>query len=366
MDRMVDYILWMRDFRISATGFQDVDALVLCMLSYFDLSPLFSAGRETATLRDAQRLIDEGRVKVNIIGRDMGYQDILQAAIRSKRFGELTLSHYVDHRRQDPPLQFAAVTFTDSDGFSFIAYRGTDSSLAGWREDFMISFAHTQAQEMARKYAEEVMATGDMWIMGGHSKGGNLALYAACTMDRDILRRLDRFYMLDSPGLCPEVMDLDCMTPIESKGVHIIPEFSIVGKLFTPMLSDTRIVRASVNGFYQHSLATWGVDHGRLYRVAENTTVSRWIGEIVDGWIHGLSRENRLIFFSEIFDALSAGGARSFEDLDRLGFKGLEAIARRLQQTSDITRRALADLPRRVILGSLDAMHHGWPEEMEM
>ena len=121
----------------------------------------------------------------------------------------------------------------------------------------MISFRRTEAQEMALRYARAHLAPGRRWMLGGHSKGGNLALYAACLLEEELWQRVDHVYLLDGPGLCPEVMDVNCTERIEGKTTRIIPAFCVIGKLFEPNITDTRIVRSSALGPMQHNLGPW-------------------------------------------------------------------------------------------------------------
>ena len=94
-----------------------------------------------------------------------------------------------------PPLQFSAVCFHGKN-WSFLAFRGTDSTLAGWKEDFQISVARTGAQELAYEYAEKHLTGKQKWYIGGHSKGGNLALYAACMLSPEQWDKVERMYLL--------------------------------------------------------------------------------------------------------------------------------------------------------------------------
>ena len=350
MDNLTDYIRWMGDIPFDRYPLNEADALVLCMLSYYDFSPLFSARAESRPLRDSLRLIEDDRVRVMLVGRDRGFRALLEYAARSRRYGELMMRDYVDLRRQEPPLQFAALCF-DAPEFRFVAYRGTDASLAGWEEDFMISFTITEAQELAARYAREHASDSRPMYIGGHSKGGNLALYAACGLPEEQWRQVEHVYLLDGPGLCPEVMGTDCIQRIDPKTTRILPTFSVVGKLFEPPIRDSRIVYSSASGIVQHSLDTWGIDHGKLALAPEASPRSRWINETISRWIEGISQENRAVFVRELFDALAANGAESLEDIEANGVSGFEAILGKLFSSSEVTRETIYDLPKRAILG---------------
>lgn len=358
MDTIRDYILWMRDFPFTTVPFREADALVLCMLSYFDFSPLFDEGRIQVPLSRAKELLERGEVRVEIVGPDLGYQAILEAAADSLRFGSLLLGGYVDLVRDEPPLQFAAMTF-QGHGERFLAFRGTDSSLAGWQEDFMTSFTHTPSQELALECARKALRPGERWRMGGHSKGGNLSLYAACTLPRSQAEQLERVYLLDAPGLCPEVMGDRFMDGLEERFLSIIPRFCVVGKVFEPELPHKRIVRSNAVGLLQHSLATWGIDHGALALAEECDPLSMRLVQSQSRWISGLSLEERVTFFNEVFEALSAGGARTLEELSAEGLNGYRSVRNHLHlHASETTKRIIADLPRQALLGSLGEVRH--------
>lgn len=349
MDTILDYIRWRGDIPFSVDGLREADALVLCMLSYYDLKPMWADHEGPIHLRDCQKLIDAGPVPVMLAGKDMNYQEIFAQAVASRRFGDLLISDYVDQIRDEPPMQFAALCFHDESGISFLAYRGTDDSLAGWEEDFMIGFMRTEAQVLALRYAEAHLTTGRRWYMGGHSKGGNLALFVACSLQQPVLELLERIFILDGPGLCEEVMDISGMKRIDSRSTRIIPRFSVIGKLFEPQITDSRIVRSNASGMTQHSLATWGIDHGGLDLCGENDPRSRWINAAVGEWIEGISQEDRVVFVRELFDALSANGARTLEELDDAGAGGFENILRCLLTSSEVTKKTISDLPRQAV-----------------
>ena len=346
MDNLKDYIRWMGDYPISATGLQDPDALILCILSYFDLSPIFDRKGASPLLRDYRRVLQDNLAKVEITGSGESHLEIMKLAAASRRFGELRLSDYVDVLNAEPPVQFSCVCFHDDADFSFLAFRGTDNSIAGWKEDFMFSFTRTPAQELALAYASEHIGPGRRWFIGGHSKGGNLALYAACLLEGAQWDSVERVYLLDGPGLCPEVMDPARIERIDPKTRRIIPRFSVVGKLLEPKITDTRIVRATGFGVSQHSMTTWGVDHGQLALAQENDPMSLWINEKIRGWSDEISPENRALCVDELFSALRAGGAQTVNDIKLLGPDGVEAILKRLRESSDVTKHTLTELPK--------------------
>ena len=170
-----------------------------------------------------------------------------------------------------------------------------------------------------------------------------------------LLEQLERIYILDGPGLCPEVMVTSGMERIDSRCTRIIPRFSVVGKLFEPKVTDSRIVRSTASGMLQHALASWGIDHGELALCEENDPRSRWINASVDEWIGNLSQADRVILIHDLFDALSANGARTLEELDDGGATGFETILRRLLGSSESTKKAITNLPKQAMNQAVSA-----------
>lgn len=352
MESLLDYVRWMEDFPISATGVREADALVLGALSYFDLTPIFADGEEHH-VRDCQQMLENETARVMLTVKDDSYTQLLEAAAQSRRFGDLRMTDYVDVLLNDPPVQFAAVSFHDDAGNTFLVYRGTDTSLAGWKEDFMISFTRTRAQSQALAYANAHVDPDRHCYLIGHSKGGNEAIFAAANLRDAKWDAVEHIYVLDGPGLCPEVLDTSGMARVNEKATHIVPTFSIVGKLFAADIDDTRIVESSASGFQQHSLISWGIDHGKLALAQANDPTSLFVNATVDGWIDGMGMEERVVLVNDLFDALAAGGAEHLDQLDDGGLAGLEKMLRRLRSSSETTRKLMAELPKQAFKQSV-------------
>ncbi len=355
MDTLTDYVLWMQDFSFSQVPFREVDALILCNLAYYNFSSLFDGSKDTVYVRDAQKILDTGSVEVEIAIHDEKYTELLQAVVASRRFGDLRMTDYEEIKRSDPPVQYAVVTFRDDSGVAFIGYRGTDDSLAGWYEDFIASFSKTEAQEMAAEYAKRVIAKDpDLhWILGGHSKGGNLAVYAGTVMDPALFAHVERIYDLDGPGLSAEVMGDISLDAALAKTTCILPEFSIVGKLFDMKVPDTRIIKSNAIGVLQHAPISWSVDHGKIAAVNSNHPISLWFNEFFSNWIACSDIEERRIFFDEMFEAISGGGSTTISELLGEGLEGIRRIQSRLKNPSEVTRRVLHEFTKQAFFASI-------------
>ena len=415
MDNMTDYIAWLGDTDFDARPLGEVDALILCALSYYDMSPVLDPNGEPFYLKDRIEKISRNGLEIQITGGEQGLDAVLRAAAQSRRFGELTISNYVEQLEPEKDLQFSAVTFSWKDRFSFIAFRGTDNTLVGWKEDFMIAYTQTEAQKMALKYVQDSLRApgyekkgfwgrlretfcaalydkGDRaadkkavkdvfaeehrrsvrsgadvraeersrsakaadpgarrWYIGGHSKGANLAIYAASQLTDEQLQLVERIFVLDGPGLAPDVMDPDLLSRIDDRAVRIIPEYSVIGRLMEPKLSDTRVIKSSNDGVMQHSIASWGIEHGGLALAEDQQPRDRWINEALRKWIDNMPYEARRPFVNDLFDALSAGGAKTVEELAGGGKDGLEAVYKGFKNISGSSKEILAELRKAAV-----------------
>ena len=343
MTGLADYIKWLGRFSFAELPLCEADILVLCDIAYYDVAPALRDG--TAQVSDCSEGLESGAIRRQITGAATENSAIFRAAIASKRFGALRITDYEDILDPELPLQFSAMTFR-WDGGGFIAFRGTDETIAGWKEDFMISFTETMAQKLAAVYAEQILTAGGRYSIGGHSKGANLALYAACRLSDEAWERVDRVWLLDGPGLCPEVMDVSLTERVNEKATRILPEFSVVGKLFEPHIADTRIVKSSASGIAQHSLATWQVEYGDLALADGNDRRSVSLMEILNRWIAGLSEDERRALTDDLFGPLAAGGAVTLSDIAGNGPLSFEAALLKMFHASEVTRKMLRELPQ--------------------
>ena len=346
MSTLVDYIRWMGNFDFEKLPFSDPDAVILTLISYMDLTRLFRE-RDSIYVRDLKKLFERNRPAVKIVGTEESTRRVVEAAAKSRRFGDLRITDYVDILEDDPPLQFAAMTFRDGRRFAFIAYRGTDTAIAGWKEDFMISFTKTKSQELALSYAEKVIEYGPDWYLGGHSKGSNSALYAACLLPEEQWLDVRKVYLLDGPGFCPEVMDVNLIRRVEPKATCIIPEFSIVGKIFEPEIENTRIVKSSQDAVMQHAPDSWLIDHGDLMTVTKNAEGSVWLNGLVNDWIRDLPLSERPQMVDELFAVFEKAGAKDLSDLkpDTIADAVIE-----LRHLSGTTKKNLTALPKKILM----------------
>lgn len=353
MDKLVDYVKWMGDYPFSEIPFQEADALVLTSISYFELKAFHFESGKTYLLRDFLDAFEKGLLALHITGADTGFHDLLDAILHSARYGSLPLLEYADVLEPSVPLQFSAMDFQLDDKTEFLAFRGTDETIAGWQEDFMISFTETESQRRAASFAEQVMqkAQGDV-IFSGHSKGGNLALYAAAMIPEEQKERIGHIYLLDSPGFCQEIFPASLYEDLLPRCTMILPGFTVIGRIFELPVSDRKIVGSSEEGIMQHALESWQIDHGKLRILADTDPASDLITNTLDRFIENTDAASREPLVNDLFSALTSDGSVTLNDIASSSGSGFEAVLFKMFGISDAAKDTLITAPLRSLLGS--------------
>ena len=236
-------------------------------------------------------------------------------------------------------------------GWAFVAFRGTDSTIAGWKEDFMTSFMLTSSQKMAEDYLSSRLKTFDSVIVGGHSKGGNLAVYSAAVLPDELFAKVDHIYTNDGPGFCPEVMDTDLVKRANPKTTRIVPQFSIVGSLFAPEIDDSYIIKSDKQMADQHELCSWGIDHGDLLMATDGIDpLADRINRGIDNWIYSVDIEERKRSITAFFDSMSEDGTLTIEEFTAQGTRGWERLLKIVLGDDEGFRSAAASLPDQLFL----------------
>lgn len=249
-----------------------------------------------------------------------GSRDLLFAVCASPRFRDARLTEFRFKTARSAEEQFAAMTFILPDGSSYVAFRGTDSTIVGWKEDFNMTFLNpVPAQEEARAYLEYVasVTTGPLYV-GGHSKGGNLAVYAVATCNKSCRERVARVFSHDGPGFHREFCASDAYRNILPIMVKTVPKSSMIGAVLSEG-PDCHPIIVESGGFslFQHNPFLWEVDvESATFVEADGFTASsRYFDSTLDAWMDKYSLAERARFVDALFDVIRVTGAKRFSDI---------------------------------------------------
>lgn len=246
--------------------------------------------------------------------------DLLKSVVTSQRFKNLVLSDYINDVDSEYERQFSAMVFRLPElNHHQIVFRGTDDTLIGWKEDFKLTYvreipAHRAAVAYLESYLEKY--AGKVTV-SGHSKGGNLALYAVAHVN-DLLRpQVEKVYMLDAPGLQEEGLDSEGYKAVRERVTVIRPEESIVGIMLYNDITPI-VVKSNATGIMQHALTSWQLNEetGELILAECQTALSQNLEKTFKQWMTELSSQELKVLFDTLFDTLMSSGINSINDVN--------------------------------------------------
>ena len=321
MANMIDYINWRGDITFKERPFNDVDNILLSELAYVELSECIDFDEKLTMKEVSERYF--GYMKLR--NRTNQVESVvLKAMAESERFKDSIVYNVILKRDND--TQFAAICVALPDKSIYIAFRGTDDAIAGWKEDFALSFKETNAQAYAVSYlSKSIRRKRTVYRVGGHSKGGNLALYATLKLPEEKQNVIRNIYVNDSPGICPEMLDLEKYNNIKNKIIKIVPEFCIVGRMFE-IDAKEKVVISDANGLFQHNPFGWQVMGDSFVETDKVSDDCKIYNDIFDKWIESATMEERESFTNSFFAALEATGAKNISQIGENGIKGFVAM----------------------------------------
>lgn len=326
--------------------FFEVDSLVLSQFSYIHLGNLIaslSGGsvRRPYTLQQLYRaecfsyfFADQPDAARN--------QELLCACAASPRFRDIGIAYYEEDFDEASQKQFCAMTFFIDADTSYIAFRGTDSTLVGWKEDFNMAFlTPVPSQEAALTYTLAVAkhVRGNL-MLGGHSKGGNLAVYAAMMSPARLQDRIVSIYSHDGPGFKDNIFESEAYLRIKDRIQKTLPQSSLVGMLLEHQ-EDYAVVESNGIGILQHNPYSWIVRDGAFVKLSSLTTGADYLNRTLSAWLAELSDEKREQFVDALYSVISATNITSFTELRGSWQTEFPTLVENMKHMDDQTRQIL-------------------------
>ncbi len=322
MGTLFDYVSWRGDLTFEQAPFNEVDSLIFALLSYVDYKDIVPEWHfsEPISLQAAAtgfflRNPDMRKVSMGLIVPKEIFR-LLKAVKETKRFRRIGMRAYVNRIDLEEQTQFSAVTFLLETGESVIAYRGTDDTIVGWKENFNMSFMETVP---AQKHAVEYLNASAQYLRGnvyltGHSKGGNLSVYSAVHADEEIKKRILGVWNHDGPGFRDSILNDPDYLDIKPQIKTILPQSSLVGILLEHE-EDYTVIKSRQKGFLQHNGLTWDVMGSSFVRVKGISAESRRTDKTLKKWIESMPLEQREQFIEALYRILSSDNALTLTDL---------------------------------------------------
>ena len=340
MANMVDYLAWRGDLPFEAAPWNEIDGLLIATLSYLD----FHDGRDPKgwTLEEMARidLLQEGTSN-SFAGRKKAFE----AMAAGERFRRCRVHHAIALTDAEIGMQFSALCLDLPDGTTCVAFRGTDNTLIGWREDFDMAYTtRVPAQEAAILYLGRAAALSKRPIrLVGHSKGGNLAVYAAAYAKKSVQNRIESIWSYDGPGMNRETSQTEEYLRIKDRIRSFVPQTSIIGMLMDYYEPYT-VVRSTASGISQHDPMSWQVYGPRfetLPAIDQTAVVTR---DTLHEWLRNSTPEQRAAFVDALFSMAESTKATKMSELTGEKLKTLLTMVGSRKEVDPETRRVFTRL----------------------
>ena len=371
MSTTMDYLRWRGDLSFSKDPLNDIDALILALLSYLpfrEIVPGLDSNQEIPLNKVAAKFLaktqkaaakSESLSSTASASFDHELAVLLERAAESPRFADVRMSKYDENVDFVIGRQFGAITFgLNTTGHEkVIAFRGTDNSVMGWKEDFQLAYLEQiPAQEAACKYLERAISLfSGQFTICGHSKGGNLAVYAGSHVNSLLQTRISRIINFDGPGFDFSLTKRNSFARNEKKVSNYIPQESMVGLLLDPFGQRT-VISSMSRLMNQHNAFNWEVDR-TCFLETKLSTVARMTEQTLKTWLTDIPVQERETFLEAFFEILGAseGAAIRFDPQEnikeaksvllkysKLDLKTKTLLGRVAASLTDQTRKTLA------------------------
>lgn len=373
MANLLDYIAWRGDLTFRQSPFNEVDNLIFAELAFVDfrgIVPGIGEG-DGILLREAADVFFSAHSAGEKI--DMGIlipaeiPEMLRKMAAAPRYRDVKLNCFTDRNDAERAEQFAALTAETGDGALYLAFRGTDDTLAGWKEDFNMSFmAEIPSQKLAVEYVRAVARRFPRrkLRLGGHSKGGNLAVYAAVFSPAIVQRRIERVWSNDGPGFREDLSKLPQYQRLADRITSIVPKSSVVGMILQHE-EDYAVVDSSQQGLFQHDGFSWEVLGNSFVRLHGVTRQGRIHDLVLKEWVRNMSLAQREKFVEGLFAVLESSGAQTLTELKSDRFKAALAMVKAMKDMEKETRDALLYAIRLLFQSNLKVLAGELQQESE-
>jgi len=349
MGTILDYLREYGDYSFEEKPFGDVDSLVISQFSYLKFDGIVPGPEEERAPVSVAQIA--AHADYDHLYADERYRKdntaLFTGVLKSRRFGEMRLWNYVNQIEPEQESQFSAVVCGLSEELVYVVFRGTDESIVGWKEDLNLAFSEpVPGQKRSVQYLTQAARTiRGSFFVGGHSKGGNLAVYAAMHCDPQIREKISAIYDHDGPGFRPEVRMQGAWQEIEGRIRKTVPRSSLVGMiLYTD--GDYQVVESKTIGPAQHNPYTWLVD-GDVFRIVDEIRPGqKFMDQAINDWILSLDQEQMHVFVDTLYRVIQASETDNLIDFSAHWFQSVQKIGKAMSEVDEETAGVVMQIMR--------------------
>ena len=345
MANIHDYLDWRGDLKFEEFGVNEIDELILARVSYFPYDRI--------KMKPKEKFKDIAKKMESFTDNDFiwkGDKELLEKLGESERYSDVTITDYIKHNVEEEQKQFSAITIHIGNSLHYVSYCGTDYSLYAWKENFNLSFMDKiPAQIEAKKYFDEIAKQyKGKFILGGHSKGGNLAIYAAVKASAKNRSRIIKALNYDGPGFRSDFLKSKEYKEMLPKLHEYIPQDSVVGMLLTQDEAFT-VVLSTEKAILQHDIFSWVVHKDKLIKVPNTTKASKITNRALSNWIKNCSLEQRQIFIDSVYEMLYATEATSLKELSSTWVSKIGIVLKTYNNLSEKDKKIMSKTVKQIV-----------------
>ncbi len=355
MGDIISYVYEFGGFTFTEKPFCEIDGLVFSHLSYFifdGIVPKIDENMPAITLCDVAQRMDWHHF-ISVKWELEKNREFFYKVVFSRRYRNTKANFLVEEMDANEGVQFCAVTFLLGNGDIFLSFRGTDDALIGWKEDFYMAYrTPVGAQLRSTEYVHQVAKLlarkrNPRFYLGGHSKGGNLAVYAAMTCEESVKHRIGKVYNMDGPGFRPDFMQTLDYDGVKDKILKIVPDESFVGMLMEQK-EDYELIKSTEIGVQQHICFSWCVEGDHFERSEVSQPKRKELYDRINNWIFALGVEQVGDFIESLFKLIEITEAKTLTDLKNVKggefAKKLHTIMQEYSAMNEETKRVFWEI----------------------
>ena len=343
---LLDYLQWRNDVPLSVSPFNEVDNVIFSYLSYIDFRDLKEDWKGFFDLKDLFRDFCEKHSleEIETTGEFTERAPLLlKEMMEGERFSDTKVGYYAEDFDKDKVKQFAALVFLLPDGRNYISFRGTDKTITGWKEDFLMSCqSETAGAKEAVEYFNKIapVLEGEL-ILGGHSKGGNFAMYAAAFCEAEHKERIMQVYNNDGPGFREEIIQSPEFQEILPKILTFAPQSSIIGQLLSNP-AEQHVIHSTAKGILQHDAMTWEAEKDSLVS-SELDELSEYTKTTLGSWLESMDDETRESLCTTAFSLIESTKSETFIEFSGNLMKNMETIWKEMGKLPEEKKKEIMD-----------------------
>ncbi len=345
MSNLIDYIKWRGDISFDVDAFNEIDGLIFAELTYIPFEFILEDNEKGETLNHlAKKFFSKptGEIKMGTIIPENNIRETFKLAAYSERFKNVKLKNYVSILSKEEEKQFCGMCFEINKEYSCVAYRGTDDTLVGWKEDFNMSFntpIPAQLESVEHLNSIGIKARKKLYVCG-HSKGGNLASYASLFAEPKVKKKIINIYSFDGPGFRSEFLKEINDEEIKSKTVKFLPQSSVIGMIYDPV-GTCVYIKSLGKGMYQHDAFNWQVLCNKFETIESLDKTSIEVHDLLNKWTASMSKEERVEFVEALYKLVTVNDSATLSDIASDKFKFILGIIKSDGKTKKVFLSAI-------------------------